>query len=123
MIYIGFDIAKENHYASVANSNGEVIIEAFLVKNSYLGFNYFLDKLSKHNINISDCLVGMESTGHYSENLINFLHNKGFNIGIINPIQNDALRNSNIRKTKTDKIDTYLIIQSLILKYYTPFLD
>ena len=80
MIYIGFDIAKENHYASVANSDGEVIIEAFLVKNSYLGFNYFLDKLSEHNINISVCLVGMESTGHYGENLINFLHNKGFNI-------------------------------------------
>lgn len=121
MIYIGFDIAKENHYASIADSNGEVIQEAFLVKNSSNGFNFFLDKLKDHNINISDCLVGMESTGHYGENLIQFLHNNGFNIGIINPIQTDALRNSNIRKTKTDKIDTYLIIQSLMLKHYTPF--
>jgi transposase len=121
MYYIGFDIAKENHYASIANSNGEVIQEAFLVKNSNNGFNYFMEKLKEHNINISDCLVGMESTGHYGENLIQFLHNKGFNLGIINPIQTDALRNSNIRKTKTDKIDTYLIIQSLMLKHYTPF--
>jgi len=121
MIYIGFDIAKENHYASIANSNGEVIQEAFLVKNSSNGFNYFMDKLKEHNINISDCLVGLESTGHYGENLIQFLHDKGFNLGIINPIQTDALRNSNIRKTKTDKIDTYLIIQSLMLKHYTPF--
>lgn len=121
MYYIGFDIAKENHYASIANSNGEVIQEAFLVKNSINGFNYFMDKLNEHNINISDCLVGMESTGHYGENLIQFLHSKGFNIGVINPIQTDALRNSNIRKTKTDKIDTYLIIQSLMLKHYTPF--
>lgn len=123
MFYIGFDIAKENHYASIANSNGEVIQEAFLVKNSNNGFNYFMDKLKEHNINISDCLVGMESTGHYGENLIQFLHNKGFNIGVINPIQTDALRNSNIRKTKTDKIDTYLIIQSLMLKHYTPFVS
>lgn len=121
MYYIGFDIAKENHYASIANSNGDVIQEAFLVKNSYNGFNFFMDKLKENNINISDCLVGMESTGHYGENLIQFLHNKGFNIGIINPIQTDALRNSNIRKTKTDKIDTYLIIQSLMLKHFTPF--
>ena len=105
MYYIGFDIAKENHYASIANSNGEVIQEAFLVKNSINGFNYFMDKLKEHNINISDCLVGMESTGHYGENLIQFLHSKDFNIGVINPIQTDALRNSNIRKTKTDKID------------------
>ena len=35
MYYIGFDIAKENHYASIANSNGEVIQEAFLVKKEY----------------------------------------------------------------------------------------
>lgn len=121
MIYIGFDIAKENHYASIANSDGEVIQEAFLVKNSIKGFNFFMDMLKNHNIDISNCLVGMESTGHYGENLIQFLHNKDFNIGIINPIQTDALRNSNIRKTKTDKIDTYLIIQSLMLKHYTPF--
>lgn len=123
MIYIGFDIAKENHYASIADSNGEVIQEAFLIKNSINGFNYFMDKLKENKVNISDCLVGMESTGHYGENLIQFLHNKGFNIGIINPIQTDALRNSNIRKTKTDKIDTYLIIQSLMLKHYTPFVS
>lgn len=121
MYYIGFDIAKENHYASIADSNGNIIQEAFLVKNSINGFNFFMDKLKEKNINISDCLVGMESTGHYGENLIQFLHNKGFKIGIINPIQTDALRNSNIRKTKTDKIDTYLIIQSLMLKHYTPF--
>ncbi len=121
MYYIGFDIAKENHYASIADSNGEIIEEAFLVKNSLKGFNFFMDKVKVNNINISDCLVGMESTGHYGDNLIQFLHNNGFNIGIINPIQTDALRNSNIRKTKTDKIDTYLIIQSLMLKHYTPF--
>lgn len=123
MIYIGFDIAKENHYASFANSNGEIIQEPFLVKNSINGFNHFLNKLKDRNINISDCLVGLESTGHYGENLIQFLYHNGFSIGIINPIQTDALRNSNIRKTKTDKIDTRLIIQSLMLKHYTPFIS
>ncbi len=104
MIYIVFDIAKENHYASIADSNGQIIHEAFLVKNSIHGFNFFMDKLKEYNIPISDCLVGMESTGHYGENLIQFFHNKGFHIGIINPIQTDALRNSNIRKTKTEKL-------------------
>lgn len=123
MFYIGFDIAKENHYASVANSNGDIIIDAFLVKNSFNGFEFFMNKLKEHNIPISESLVGLESTGHYGENLINFLHNKGFNIGIINPIQTDALRSSNIRKTKTDKIDTKLVIQSLMLKHYTPFVS
>ena len=40
-------------------------------------------------------------------------------IGVINPIQTDALRDSNIRKTKTDKIDTYLIVQCLMLNKYS----
>ena len=31
MYYIGFDIAKENHYASIADSNGEVIRSARLI--------------------------------------------------------------------------------------------
>ena len=44
MYYIGFDIAKENHYASITDSNGEIIQEAFLIKNSINGFNFFMDK-------------------------------------------------------------------------------
>ena len=35
MIYIGIDIAKENHYASFADSNGEVIQEALGYKISH----------------------------------------------------------------------------------------
>ena len=41
MYYICFDIAKENHYASIANSYGKIIQEAFFVKNSINGFNFF----------------------------------------------------------------------------------
>jgi transposase len=70
---------------------------------------------------IDDCLVGLEATGHYGENLINFLSPIGFKIGVINPIQTDALRNSNIRKTKTDKIDTVLITKCLMLGTYSDF--
>lgn len=43
---------------------------------------------------------------------------EGFKIGIINPIQTNALRKMNIRKTKTYKVDTYLIAKCLILNNY-----
>lgn len=68
-----------------------------------------LDYLRK-NIATVLLLIGLESTGHYAENLIYFLYERGYRIGVINPIQTDALRDSNIRKTKTDKIDTKLIV-------------
>ncbi len=100
MIYIGFDIAKGNYYASFADSNGEIIQETFLVKNSINDFNYFMDKLKKKNINISDCLVSMESTGHYGENLIQLLHNNGFNIGIINPFKLEIVISERLKLIK-----------------------
>lgn len=117
MFYCGIDIAKNKHYACVVDSNGKVIIEAFGFDNSMDGFNLLLNKL-KH-VDLSSVLFGMESTGHYGENLICFLNSKGFKIGIINPIQTNALRKMNIRKTKTDKVDTYLIAKCLILNNYS----
>lgn len=119
MIFVGIDIAKFSHYASAVNSDGEILINPFSFKNSNEGFILLLSKLKE--LTTKDILIGLESTGHYSDNLVSFLLNKGFEIGIINPIQTDSLRNSNIRKTKNDKIDTFLIAQCLMLHKYTPF--
>lgn len=117
MIYIGFDIAKNSHFASAVNSDGEVLVEPFKFSNDKSGFESFINTFKKFNIN--DCFVGLESTSIYGDNLTCFLFNKGFKIGRINPIQTDSLRSSNIRKTKNDKIDTFLICKCLMLKNYT----
>jgi len=117
MIYIGIDIAKNTHFASVVNSDGEVLINPFSFDNSREGFNLLFSKIKDFQLN--DCLIGLESTGHYGDNLVCFLFPKGFNICLINPIQTDSLRKSNIRKTKNDKIDTFLISKCLQLGSYS----
>ena len=117
MTFIGIDIAKNSHFASAVNSDGEVLVEPFSFNNSREGFNFFLSKLK--DLSIDECIVGLESTGHYGDNLICFLFPKGFKIGLINAIQTNSLRNSNIRKTKNDKIDTFLIAKCLILGNYS----
>ena len=63
-------------------------------------------------------IIGLESTGIYSENLICFLFDSGYKLAVINPIQTATLRKTNIRKTKTDKVDTLLIIKSLMVNSY-----
>lgn len=118
MFYIGVDIAKHIHFASVINSDGDVLIKPFSFDNSKSGFTYFLSKIKQFNL--ESCLIGLESTGHYGDNLICFLSSNGYHLGLINPIQTDSLRSSNIRKTKNDKIDTFLISKCLILGYYSP---
>ncbi len=117
MIFIGIDIAKSTHFASAVNSDGEVLVDPFKFSNDDEGFQKFIKTFS--NYDISNCLVGLESTGIYGDNLTAFLFDKGFKIGKINPIQTDSLRSSNIRKTKNDKVDTFLIAQCLMLKHYT----
>ena len=115
MVYIGIDIAKFKHFASVVSSDGKVIVKPFLFENSRQGFMKLLEEIE----NFQDCLIGLESTGHYAENLIQFLYERNYSVALINPIQTDSLRDSNIRKTKTDKVDTMLIVQCLMLKKYS----
>lgn len=117
MIYIGIDIAKKTHFASAVNSDGEVLLKPFSFENSKSGFDLFISKIK--NFQKSDCLIGLESTGHYGDNLICFLFQLNYQIGLINPIQTDSLRNSNIRKTKNDKIDTFLISKCIQLGNYS----
>lgn len=117
MIYVGIDVAKNFHYASVVNTDLEVLVKPFKFNNDQPGFELLLKNISQFNHD--DILIGLEATGIYGDNLISFLFNKGFKIGRINPIESDAFRGSNIRKTKTDKIDTFLICKCLMLKNYT----
>ena len=117
MIYVGIDIAKNTHWASAMNSDGEILLQPFSFQNNNEGFQKFISKLS--NFDKQKMLIGLESTAHYGENIISYLFNLDYKIGIINPIQTSNLRKSNIRKTKNDKVDTFIIIKSLSLNNYT----
>ena len=116
MIYVGIDIAKNTHWASAVSSDGEIVLEPFSFQNNNEGFQKFISKLS--NFDKQKMLIGLESTAHYGENIISYLFNLDYKIGIINPIQTSNLRKSNIRKTKNDKVDTFIIIKSLTLNNY-----
>ena len=118
MFYVGIDIAKNTHWASIMSSDGVIIADPFSFSNDSAGFQILLSKLEF--LNKEKILIGLESTAHYGENLISFLFYLDFKIGIINPIQTANLRRSNIRKTKNDKVDTFIIIKALTLGNYAP---
>ena len=122
MIYVGFDIAKTNHYASIVNSStGEVLENPFLVTNNKHGFDLLYSKIK--DFNKEKVLIGLESTAHYGNNLIFYFHEKQFKLGIINPIQTASLRKTRIRKVKNDKVDSMLICEALSLGYYNLLSD
>lgn len=120
MIYVGIDIAKLNHFASFINSDGEVLVSPFKFTNDNDGFLALLSKL--HTFQKEELIIGLESTAHYGNNLISFLVPKGFKVCLINPIQTSSMRKNNIRKTKTDKVDTFTICKVLMLQQPLRFL-
>lgn len=117
MFYVGIDIAKNTHWASIMSSDGEIVKEPFSFSNDNSGFQKFISNLE--SLDKTKILIGLESTAHYGENIISYLFNLNYKIGLINPIQTANLRKSNIRKTKNDKVDTYIIIKALTLGNYS----
>ena len=114
MIYVGVDIAKLNHFASALSSDGEVLIEPFKFTNDRGGFDLlesYLESFEKESI-----IIGLESTAHYGDNLVRYLVADSYNVCVINPIQTSTMRKNNIRKTKTDKVDTFIIAKTLMLQ-------
>lgn len=114
MIYVGIDIAKLNHFASAISSDGEVLIEPFKFTNDNDGFFLLLSKIN--SFDKDSLIIGLESTAHYGNNLLAFLVPKGFQVCLINPIQTSTMRRNNIRKTKTDKVDTFIICKTLMMQ-------
>ena len=108
-MYLGIDIGKRNHVASLIDENAKDLFKAFSFSNTTDGANSLLEKLSAHT-DKSNVEIGMEATGHYWLSIYSFLIEKGFTVHVVNPIQTDGWRKgTEIRKRKTDVIDSVLI--------------
>lgn len=107
MFYLGIDIGKNTHVASLMNDKAKIIFKAFSFANSLDSAEALLLKLQPYKDNIE---IGMEATGHYWLSLYSFLVEHDFIVHVLNPIQTDGWRKGiEIRKRKTDIIDSVLI--------------
>lgn len=119
IIYVGIDIAKLNHFAAAMSSDGEILIEPFKFTNDADGFQLLISKLE--SFDKDSIIIGLESTAHYGNNLIRYLVTEFYNVCVLNPIKTSQMRKNNIRKTKTDKVDTYVIIKTLMMQDHLRF--
>lgn len=116
MIYVGIDIAKLNHFASAISSDGEILMEPFKFTNDADGFQLLTSKLESLALQDDSLIIGLESTAHYGDNLVRYLVASYFKVCVLNPIKTSSMRKNNIRKTKTDKVDTYIIAKTLMMQ-------
>lgn len=110
MMYLGIDVAKNNHVATLIDGHRKTLFKGFSFTNTTDGGERLLSKLAQHVQTPGEVAIGMEATGHYWLSLYSFLVEKGFGVHVINPIQTDGWRKGmEVRKRKTDQIDSFLI--------------
>ena len=110
MIYVGIDVAKDKHDCFITNQYGEVIKSHFTIKNNRKGFNELYKKITSSAKRLSSVKVGIEATGHYSFNILNFFISKNLTVYVLNPLHTNLFRKClSLRKTKTDEIDAKTI--------------
>lgn len=105
--YVGIDIAKFSHMASIVDDKGSPITVPFEFLNTQEGFKLLLETIQ--GIPQCDLVFGFESTAHYHENLMHFLKISGYTFRLLNPILTKRFRGLSIRDVKNDRIDAETI--------------
>lgn len=81
MLYLGIDIGKNSHVATIIDENKTILFKAFSFPNSVEVAEFLIQKLPS-----SDVEIGMEATGHHWLSLYSFLISKDFNKSIFKHI-------------------------------------
>ena len=109
MICVGIDAASQKHDICIMNHDGEIFKRIFTIKNSKSEYKKLLNEIeaAKKFWEDSKVCIGIESTGVYSETLIDYLSKiEAYEIIYINPILTNMFQHSEvIHYAKTDKID------------------
>ena len=116
MYFVGIDIAKSFHITSVIDENEKKVInKPFKIKNDAKGFDKLLTILDSISLDKKEFTIGLEATGIYGENLLEFLISKDYSVKLLNPFQTSRYREQiTLKKVKNDEIDSLVI--ALLLK-------
>ena len=122
MIYVGIDVAKDKHDCLIVDSDGVILFPAFTFPNNKQGFGEFLTNLKTCGNDLANIKVGLEATGHYSDNLLEFLIANDLPTTVINPLHTNLYRKGlSLRKTKTDTVDAHSIVTMLRTESLKPY--
>ena len=112
--FLGIDVSKETFDACCITSHGERLFN-LSASMDRKGFEELIKQLSTLSTPKESVLVGMESTACYHINLYSFLVSLGYTVMVINPLLISNFVKLQLRKTKTDKKDAWVIAQFLLL--------
>ena len=109
--FVGIDVSKDKFDACGIREDGAKLFQfsALMDRNGF-------EKLKSHlfSVPIDSVLIGMESTASYHVNLFSYLVSEGYAGVVLNPLLISNYVKMQLRKTKTDKKDAWVIAQFLL---------
>lgn len=113
---VAIDAAKFVNTAMICNVYGDILIKPFEFNASSTGFTRLIQEVmqAKDGYGFEEVVVGIETTGHYYEDLVRLCEQEKFIVRIINAATTAQERATILNYTKTDNLDLMAITQSIL---------
>ena len=116
LLLVAIDAAKYTHKALISTFYGDIIVKPFEFDASSTGFEELNKQIQaeKGRKDMKEVVVGIETTGHYYEDLVRSCHSEGYHVRILNAATTARERDALLNWSKTDNLDLMAILQSII---------
>lgn len=113
---VAIDAAKDFPKALICNYFGEVLENSFFFGVNVPGILHLHDKIQAvvTRWQVQRVLVGIESSGHYHEDVVRSLERLGYEVTILNAYTTKEERNAALNWAKTDDLDLVSIARALV---------
>ena len=119
MYYVGIDVAKEKHYICILDESKQLACKPFWIYSDITGLKELIQVFKSISITCDDFIVGVESTGAFSENLYEYITDAKYKVVLLNSYQTAKYRDfSTMKKIKNDAIDALVIAELLASDKY-----
>lgn len=118
---VGIDVAKNFCFYAAVSPTCTTFLKSFKALNTKQGLLYALEQIKKvEEAFSSQPVIVLESTGHYSQRIVHFFLKRGFEVYHINPLISHSIKNSAVRKVKTDQVDALELAKLPFLHDFRP---
>lgn len=116
MISVGIDVSKGKSTVCMLKASGETISKPFEIMHIERELNELCNMILRFDDEVK---VLMEATGVYHLPILTYLQERDIFVSVINPYLMKLYRSENLRKVKTDKIDSKIIASYGIEHWFT----
>ena len=117
MLYVGIDVASDKHDFNIISSTCKQLSKrSVTIVNTQQGFKKLHDSIKEFcgACNDYEVCIGLESTGFYHLNIVNYFLKLNYKITVVNPLLTNMYKKSKkVHTPKNDNLDSIVICNYL----------